>query len=54
MTLYPVPTLVFCAVCAFLIHGAVTYKPWIAAASLVILALGLPLYLWSRRNARRC
>ena len=41
---YPVTTLIFCGVCVFLIHSAVTYKPWIAAASGGIILLGLPLY----------
>ncbi|NQU24972.1 MAG: amino acid permease [Candidatus Nealsonbacteria bacterium] len=49
VTGYPVTTLIFCAVCGFLIYSAVVYKPWIAAVSCVILPLGLPLYWLSNR-----
>jgi len=51
VTGYPIPTLVFCAVCAFLIYSAVTYKPWVAAAAGAILLLGLPIYRLSTRWA---
>ncbi len=53
VTGYPVTTVLFCAVCAFLIHSAVVYKPWIAAISLAILPLGLPLYWLGRRPSAR-
>jgi hypothetical protein len=49
VTGYPVTTIVFCAVCAFLIYSAVTYKWHIAVAALAILLCGLPLYLLSNR-----
>jgi amino acid transporter len=52
MPLYPWPTLVFCAVCLFLIHGAVVYRPWIAAASLGLVVLGLPVYAVTRTYRR--
>ncbi len=52
VTAYPLPTILFCAVCLFLIHGAVTYKPWIAVTSCVILLLGVPLYWFSRSLER--
>ena len=52
VTGYPVTTIIFCAVCAFLIYGAITYKPWIAVSSCVLLLLGLPIYwLTTRRPA---
>lgn len=44
VSLYPVATLIFCAVCGYLIYSAVVYRPWIAAAALSILVLGLPIY----------
>ncbi len=28
---FPLPTIVFCLICAILIHGAVAYNPWVAA-----------------------
>ncbi len=51
VTGYPVPTVVFCAVCAFLIYSAVVYKPWIAVAALGVLLLGLPIYAVSRSQS---
>jgi len=50
---YPVTPLLFAGVCLFLIHGAVTYKPWIAVASGGLLLLGLPLYWLSNRLEKR-
>ena len=49
---YPVTTIIFCVMCAFLIYSAVAYKPWVAAVSCVLAPLGLPIYwLTSRRPA---
>jgi APA family basic amino acid/polyamine antiporter len=50
VTGYPVSTLIFCAVCVFLVYSAVVYKPGIAAISCVILPLGLPVYWLSSRR----
>jgi amino acid transporter len=47
---YPVTPLVFAGVCLFLIHAAVTYKPKIAAASGLLLLLGLVLWRLSRQQ----
>jgi APA family basic amino acid/polyamine antiporter len=47
---YPWPTLVFCAVCAFLIYSAVAYRPLIAASSCVLLLAGYPVYRLTSRN----
>ena len=44
---YPLTTLIFCAVCGFLIYSAVIYKPWIACGAAVILFLGVPIYFLS-------
>ncbi len=49
---YPWPTLIFCAVCAFLIYCAVTYRPLIAASSLILLLAGYPVYRLTRRNSQ--
>jgi amino acid transporter len=46
--LYPWPTLVFCAVCVVLVHGAVDYKPLLSLLALAFVLAGLPIYLWSR------
>jgi amino acid transporter len=48
---YPVTTLVFCAVCAFLIYSAVMYKPLISAISYGLILLGLPIYWLTTRRA---
>jgi len=48
---YPVVPLAFAAVCGFLILSAVTYKPWTAAAALLLLAAGVPLYLISASSS---
>jgi amino acid transporter len=54
VTGYPVTTLIFCAFCGFLIYGAVTYRPWIALASVGVILLGLPLYKLSvHQRAKR-
>jgi basic amino acid/polyamine antiporter, APA family len=44
VTLYPLPTLVFCAACVLMIHGAFLYKPLLSYIALGIVALGLPVY----------
>jgi basic amino acid/polyamine antiporter, APA family len=49
VTFFPLPTILFCAACTVFIHGAVIYKPWIAAGALAIGMLGLPLYWLSNR-----
>jgi len=52
VTGYPVTTVVFCGVCAFLIYSAVVYKPYIAATAFGILLAGLPVYwITSRKPA---
>jgi amino acid transporter len=53
VTGFPVPTIIFCGVCAFLIYSAVAYKPWIAAVACGILLLGVPIYWFtSARNGK--
>lgn len=50
---YPAVPLAFAAVCVFLIYSAVTYKPLIAAFSLVLLLIGLPLWWLSSRMGKQ-
>lgn len=52
VTAYPVPTLVFCAVCLFLIQGAVAYRPRTAAVAFGLMALGLPVHAFERHLGR--
>jgi APA family basic amino acid/polyamine antiporter len=51
VTGYPVTTLAFSAVCAFLVYSAVVYKPAVAIASVGLLALGLPIYYFTNRGS---
>jgi amino acid transporter len=53
VTGYPFTTLIFSAVCAFLIHGAVTYKPLVAGVSVALLLTGVVVYRWSRGGCER-
>ena len=48
---YPLPPVAFALVCAWLIWSAVAYKPMTAAAAVLLLLLGLPVWRWSRRSA---
>lgn len=52
VTGYPVTTLLFMAVCGFLIYSAVIYKPRVALVGLVVLLLGLPIYWISTRGRK--
>lgn len=52
MAAYPWPTVIFRAVCAFLIYSAVAYRPLIAASSCVLLLAGYPVYRLTSRNGR--
>jgi amino acid transporter len=49
VTGYPFTTLLFATVCGFLIYSSVAYNSRIAAATLAIGLLGLPVYWLSRR-----
>ena len=53
VTLYPIPTIIFCAVCGFLIYSTVDYalgnKPWTVIIPYLIVMLGVPIYLVSAR-----
>lgn len=48
VTFFPLPSLVFGLVCAWLIYRSVIYKPQIAAAALGLFLLGVPVYFWSQ------
>jgi amino acid transporter len=50
--LYPWPTIVFAAVCAFLIHAAVTYRPVTAAVAAGLILAGVPVQRWVERRGR--
>ncbi|MGI6416655.1 MAG: APC family permease [Thermoguttaceae bacterium] len=44
VTGFPLPTLIFCVACGYLIYRAIDYKPEVATVGLVILLVGLPVY----------
>jgi amino acid transporter len=47
VTGYPFTTIIFCAVCAYLIYSAVTYLPNLAIITGLILLAGFPIYWFS-------
>ena len=49
---YPVPVLVFCATCAYMLYSSLDYARWLALLGLVPLALGLPLSYLGRGATR--
>lgn len=55
VTFFPIPTLVFAAVCVFLIYRSIHYKPVLSAVSLGLMLCGLPVYWltrgWSARGS---
>jgi amino acid transporter len=48
--LYPLPPLVFCATCAYMLYSSVAYAKWLALAGAAPVAAGLVLYAVSRRR----
>jgi APA family basic amino acid/polyamine antiporter len=47
---YPVSVVLFCAACVYVVAGAIASNPWNAARGAVLLAAGVPVFLfWSRR-----
>ena len=50
VTLYPLPLVVFGAVCVFLLQAAATFRPGVTAASGALVALGLPIYWLTNRH----
>jgi len=47
--LYPLPPLLFCGICAYMLHASIRYTGNAALIGLVVLAAGTPL-LWFRRQ----
>jgi basic amino acid/polyamine antiporter, APA family len=48
--MYPITPLLFCAVCAYMLHSSVTYSGFGALFGIAILLCGLPLLFVARRN----
>jgi len=53
VALYPLPTILFVGVCAFMIYGAVTYKPRMALLAGGIVLVGLIVYWVAEWMAKR-
>jgi amino acid transporter len=49
--LYPLPPLVFCGTCLFMLYSSLDYARWLALVGTAPAAIGVPLYLVSRRRA---
>lgn len=50
VTAFPLPTLVFCGACGFLIYSAAVYKPVVSVLTVTIMLLGLPIYWFTSRR----
>jgi APA family basic amino acid/polyamine antiporter len=48
--LYPLPPLVFCATCAYMLYSSVTYARWLALVGAAPVLVGVLLYLATRRR----
>lgn len=51
--LYPVPVIVFCGMCAWMLYRSLDYRALGAVVGVVVLLVGVPVYLASRRKAGR-
>src|SRR5690606_34566656 len=47
--LYPIPAIVFCATCGYMLWSSLDYAGWLTLLGLLPLIVGLPLYLVARR-----
>ena len=50
---YPLPPIVFCATCSYMLYSSLAYAKLLSVISLVPLAVGLPLYWMSGRAGQR-
>ena len=50
LPLYPLPPLVFCATCGYMLYASLVYAKWLVLLGAVPLALGVPLYWWLARK----
>ncbi len=50
---YPILPAIFCGCCAFMVLGAVQYKPRESVLGLGVLLVGLPFYFWPQRKQRQ-
>ena len=46
---YPLPPLIFCAMCAYMLYSSLVYAGMLAGLAVVVIAAGVPLFLLGRR-----
>lgn len=51
--LYPLTPIVFCLTCVFMLYQSLLYAGDLTLIALIPLAAGIPLWIWSRRRARK-
>ncbi len=51
--LFPLPPIIFCCTCAYMLHSSLAYAEGLAIIGLLPLAVGVPLYAISQRRGRR-
>ncbi len=49
---YPMPVIVFCLTCGYMLYSSVAYAGWLAVVGAAPVAVGLPLYIASRYGSR--
>lgn len=47
---FPLPPLIFCVTCGFMLYSSIRYASWLALLGAVPLAIGVPFYLIARRR----
>jgi amino acid transporter len=52
--LYPLPPLIFCAICIYMLHSSLSYAASVTVGNMVrlgiaVLLMGIPLLLWLQR-----
>lgn len=50
--LFPLPPIIFCGMCGYMLYSSLAYAKWLAIIGLVPLAIGVPLYLISQLASR--
>jgi basic amino acid/polyamine antiporter, APA family len=51
--LFPLPPLVFCAMCGYMLYSSLTWAKWLSIIGLLPLAIGIPLYGISQLQRRK-
>jgi basic amino acid/polyamine antiporter, APA family len=51
--LFPIPSIVFCLTCGYMLYASVAYAEWLTLLGLVPLALGVPAFFLAARGESR-